>query len=79
LEDLEALTKSMGLGNDLLFNPLSLTDSIKGNASSRANSSYVPESLDEFINRTTMTGSDIVEFTLSMVNDYPELQRTLPR
>lgn len=78
-DDLEELMRSMGFINDLAFNPLALTDSVKGNGSSGLQGSYTPESLDEFINRTTMTGGDIVDFTLSMVTDYAELQQTLPK
>jgi hypothetical protein len=78
-QDIEDLMASLGLVNDLSFNPLGLTDSVKGNVSNNNVTSYVPESLDQFINRTTMTGSDIVEFSLSMITDYAELQRTLPK
>lgn len=64
--------------NDLQFNPLWLTDSVKGNASSVEGGGYITETLDEFIHRTTMTGSDIVEITLSMVNKYADLSLELP-
>lgn len=64
------------MGNDLAFNPMSLTDAGRGNGSS---GSYLPESLDDFIQRTTLTGSDIVDMTLSMVNDFSDLSLTLPR
>lgn len=77
-KELENLMRSMGLTNDLLFNPMSLTDSVKGNEE-RGSGSYVPETLDQFISRTTMTGSDIVDVTLSMVSDYSDLQLTLPK
>ena len=77
-DGLEQMMRDKGLINDLSFDQLTLTDSIKGN-DSRVSSTYVPESLDEFINRTTMTGSDIVELTLSMVTNYAELQQTLPK
>lgn len=67
-------------GNDLNFNPLFLTDSIKGNDSRRKGSGgYIPETADEFIRRTTMTGSDVVEITHSMVYDFVDVQQTLPR
>ena len=65
------------MGNDLAFNPMSLTDAAKGNESRTGE--YLPESLDDFIQRTTLTGSDIVELTLSMVNDFSDLSLTLPR
>lgn len=76
VKSIQDLMAENGMLNDLMFDPMSLTDSVRGNVS---NSSYVPESLDEFIGRTTMVGSDIVEITLSMVHDYAELQRTLPK
>lgn len=65
------------MGNDLAFNPMSLTDVSKGNGSRTGG--YLPESLDDFIQRTTLTGSDIVDLTLSMVNDFSDLSLTLPR
>lgn len=65
------------MGNDLAFNPMSLTDASKGNGSRTGG--YLPESLDDFIQRTTLTGSDIVDLTLSMINDFSDLSLTLPR
>jgi hypothetical protein len=78
VEGIEELMRSMGLYNDLLFNPLSLTDSVKGN-SKKTNGSYVPETVDQFIGRTTMSGSEIADITLSMVSNYSEFQLTLPK
>ena len=78
MRDLNDLMRSMGLTNDLLFDPLSLTDSVKGNET-RSSGSYLPETLDQFIGRTTMLGSDVVDLTLSMVSDYSDLQLTLPK
>lgn len=65
------------MGNDLAFDPMSLTDAAKGNGS-RAGT-YLPESLDEFIQRTTLTGSDIVDMTLSVITDFSALSLTLPK
>lgn len=65
------------MGNDLAFDPMSFTDSVRGNGSRTG--SYTPESLDEFIQRTTLTGSDIVDMTLSIINDFSDLSLTLPR
>ncbi|ANJ20868.1 hypothetical protein RDp07_gp57 [Roseobacter phage RD-1410Ws-07] len=62
--------------NGLNFNPMIFTDSSRNTGGSRG---YLPETLDGYISRTTMTGTDVVELTLSMVNDFPEIQRTLPR
>lgn len=77
LDEINDLLKELGGTNDLSFNPLQLTDVTIGN--DRSVSGYLPEGLDEFIQRTTMVGSDIVEITLSMINDYPDLARQLPR
>lgn len=76
--DLNDLMRSMGLTDDLIFDAMTLTDTTKGNGS-RTQGSYIPESLDQFISRTTMTGSDVVDITLSMVSDYSDLQLTLPK
>ena len=78
-KDLNDLMRSMGLTDDLIFDAMSLTDTAKGNGSSQGQGSYIPESLDQFIGRTTMTGSDVVDITLSMVSDYSDLQLTLPK
>jgi hypothetical protein len=79
IKDINDLMRSMGLTDDLIFNQMSLTDSVKGNGSKQVSGTYLPETLDQFIGRTTMTGSDVVDITLSMVTDYAELQRTLPK
>jgi hypothetical protein len=87
-EDFKAYEKKMdyindliaGLGgNDLNFDPLSLTDSSYGNGSRSGSSGYLPETADEFIRRTLMTGSDVVEITHAMVYDFVAVQQTLPR
>ena len=78
MEEINKLLSDLGLNNDLSFDPLQLTDSVKGNDQENTGS-YVPESLDEFIHRTTMTGSDIVEITLALVKDYANLNLELPR
>lgn len=66
-------------GNDLNFNPLFLTDSVYGNGRRGSGRGYMPETSDEFIRRTTMTGTDIVELTQSIVYDFVDVQKTLPR
>ena len=75
MEKLEDMIRDLGGSNDLSFDPMQLTDSASGNG---GQGSYIPESLDGFIHRTTMTGSDIVDITLSLVTDYAELNRQLP-
>ena len=78
-KEMDRIQDLMGelMGNDLAFNPMSLIDVSKGNGSGTGR--YLPESLDDFIQRTTLTGSDIVDLTLSMVNDFSDLSLTLPR
>ena len=77
-KDINDLMRSMGLTDDLIFDQMSLTDSVKGNGSKQVSGTYLPETLDQFIGRTTMTGSDVVDITLSMVSEYSDLQLTLP-
>lgn len=77
MEYIDDLIAGLG-GNDLNFNPIFLTDSVQGNGSG-SGKGYMPETADEFIRRTTMVGSDIVEITQSMVYDFVEVQQTLPR
>jgi hypothetical protein len=73
LDKLNKLMEELGGMSNLHFNPMQLTDiNLKS-------SGYLPESLDQFVQRTTLVGSDIVEITLAMINDYPELSRELPR
>lgn len=76
-EFIQSMLGELGGITDLSFNPLALTDIDSGNGSN--SSGYTPESLDEFIHRTTLTGSDIVDTTLSMVEDFPELSLQLPK
>lgn len=77
MDEIQKLIDGLG-GNDLNFNPLFLTDYGRtGNG--RGGSGYMPETSDEYIRRTTMTGSDIVELTHSMVYDFVDVSKTLPR
>lgn len=71
------LIADLGGGNGLNFNPIFLTER-SGNGRG-SGGSYLPETADEYIRRTTMTGSDIVELTHSMVYDYVDVAKTLPR
>ena len=79
MEYIQNLIDDLGAGNGLNFNPMFLTDYLDGNGSRSDSGGYMPETAEEFINRTTMLGSDIVELTHSMVFDYTEVARTLPR
>lgn len=78
MEYINDLMDGLG-GNDLNFNPLYLTDSVNGNDFTNQSRGYTPETSDEFIQRTTMVGSDIVEITFSMVYDYVDVAKTLPK
>jgi len=62
--------------NGLNFNPMSLMDETRNTGGSGG---YLPETLDGYISRTTMTGGDVVDLTFAMVNDFVEIQQTLPR
>lgn len=62
--------------NDLNFDPRFLTGNRRGNGQSGG---YHMETAEQYIQRTTMTGSDVVELTHAMVFDYVEIARTLPR
>jgi len=73
MEKLQKMINELGGNNSLYFNPMELTDSVKGNGSGQTRGSYMPETLDEFIHRTTLTGSDIVEITLSLVTDFADI------
>ena len=77
IDEINELLAELNGTNSLSFNPLQLTDVNQGNG--QGSSELVPEGLDEFIRRTTLTGSDIVDITLSLVKNYPELARQLPR
>lgn len=77
-KEIEKLLKDLRGTSGLNFDPLSLTDSVKGNDASDTTGQYIVETLDQFIGRTTMTGSDIVEITLAMVNNYAGLSLELP-
>lgn len=78
MDEINDMIRDLGGANDLSFDPMQLTDVNAGNGSSGLGS-YIPESLDEFIHRTTMTGSDIVDVTISMVENYTDLNLQLPR
>lgn len=79
MEKIQELIDSLG-GNNLNFNPLFLTDSQYGNGRRRGGSKgYLPETLDQYISRTTMTGTDVVDLTHSMVYNFVDVQQTLPR
>ena len=77
MKRIQKMIDELGGNNNLYFNPMQLTDSVKGNGSG-TRGSYMPESLDEFIHRTTLTGSDIVDVTLSLITDFADISLQLP-
>jgi hypothetical protein len=77
MEYINDLIADLSGGNGLNFNPIFLTER-SGNGRGR-NGSYLPETADEYIRRTTMTGSDIVELTHSMVYNFVDVAKILPR
>jgi len=79
MDRIDQKMKELMGGNDLNFNPMFLTEYGRGNGRSGGSKGYMPETADEYIRRTTMTGSDIVEITHSMVYDYVDVAKTLPR
>ena len=76
MEYIQNLIDGLDGNNDLNFDPRFLTGNRRGNGQS---GSYVMETAEQYIQRTTMTGSDVVDLTHSMVFDYVEIARTLPR
>lgn len=75
MDDINDMIRDLGGSNDLSFDPMQLTNAA-GNG--QETGSYVPESLDEFIHRTTMTGTDVVDITLNLVSNYSDLNLALP-
>lgn len=69
-DELDELIKELN-GSSGIFDPIALTDI-------GFNSQFTNESIDVFLQRTLMTGGDIVELSLSMINDFTELTLTLP-
>ena len=75
IEYIQNLIDGLDEESNLNFNPIFLTRS-----NERGNSrGYLPETLDQYIRRTTMTGSEIVELTHDMVYEYTTIARSLPR
>ena len=65
--------------NNLNFNPIFLTDYRRSGNRRGGSRGYMPETAEDYIQRTTMTGSDVVDITHSMVYDYVNIAKTLPR
>lgn len=73
---IQDLIEGLDGNNDLNFDPRFFTQGQRGN---RRSDGYTMETAEQFIRRTTMTGGDVVELTHSMVFDYVDIARTLPR
>lgn len=68
--EIERLTNELGISGGII-DPLMFTEAYN-------NFNFTEESPAEFINRTTMVGSDIVDISLSMVYDYAQNNTQLP-
>ena len=66
LEEIHRLTQEL-LG-DTGVNPTTITDAIR----------YATENPAQFFNRTTMTGTEIAEISIKLVEDFPAPQLALP-
>ena len=81
LEDLEEIrdkSKEILGGGNLIYDPFELLG-FTGSSGAGAGS-YLPngtETLDDFLNRTTMVGSDIVEIGNSMISDFVKINLNL--
>lgn len=70
--DLEKIEKAMDeLTGDMagLIDPMMLTDSTL----------IYPESSETYLTRTLLTGTDIAELSFSMIENFPEMSRELPK
>jgi len=76
MDKINEMLKDLYNQNGLNFNPMSLMD---GTRNTGGSGGYLPETLDGYISRATMTGGDVVDLTFAMVNDFVEIQQTLPR
>jgi len=79
IKEITNKTNALIGSNGLYFDAMQLTDTVSGNGQDSSGRSYVPETLDEFIHRTTLTGSDIADISLAVVRDYAKLSLELPR
>lgn len=75
MKEINDKLEAMG-GNDLIFDPMQLTGISAGNGLGIG--LYMPESADEFIQRTLMTGSDIYDLTLGFIENFTKISLTLP-
>lgn len=77
MERIQKLIDDLYAGNDLYFDPLSLTDTAYGNEQSEG--SYIPETADQFIQRTMLNGTDLLEISQSLIYDHSQISLTLPQ
>lgn len=75
MRDLNERLMELG-GNDLIFDPIQLTGTSTGNGLGIG--LYLPETAEEFIQRTTMVGSDIYDLTLGYIQNFTQISLTLP-
>ena len=71
-DEIKELASELGLLDVTgIIDPMMFTEILK-------KKDFVSESSSEFVERTTMTGEDIIDISLSMIYDYAELNITLP-
>jgi hypothetical protein len=68
-EEIDKLTSEF-LNSGIVLDPMLFT---------KATDRYDYESPTDFINRTTMVGSDMIDLSFSMIYDYTEMNLTLPK
>lgn len=72
----EIADKQTEFGNDLSFDPISFTGIKTGN--DLGIGLYRPENLDSFIQRTLMTGTDMVDLSIGFIENFTKISLTLP-
>ena len=69
MKEISKKTMEMFGINDVSFDPMDLLE----------NPQAVSESMQTFINRTILTGSDIARITHNLIEDYVEISQQLPK
>jgi hypothetical protein len=75
MRELQTQLNELG-GNDLIFDPMQLTGVSTGNGLGIG--LYLPETAEEFIQRTLMVGSDMYDLTLGFIENFTKISLTLP-
>lgn len=75
MKELQEKLNELG-GNDLIFDAMQLTGVSNGNGLGIG--LYMPETADEFIQRTLMVGSDMYDLTMGYIQNFTKISLTLP-